>query len=265
MQQLRLRATSSFYVEADTVEKRHRKLLLVHSAEAAHHLCGPTWNTHTPWLRTGWPWQDIFLFPWLAFLSPTYKYLYITFELYKMYTMRWYDSRCICVELQCFPTVSVVSPRVLQVFQNHPKYWMRDKFGTLTLISEKQSDFLFTFYSCDLQRTEVTGAAEARASCLWVKLSTSLQFSHHSTTWEEKQSASCIELWEEAESKCAHIQTDIYNIHTVPQSILPSLAQLLEYIEIVEKHTTQKKKKATSLNHRNKQIHTYIQTWIPTV
>lgn len=45
MQQLRLRASSSFYVEADFVKERHSKLLLVHSAKAIHHLCSPTWNT----------------------------------------------------------------------------------------------------------------------------------------------------------------------------------------------------------------------------
>lgn len=45
MQQLRLRASSSFDVEADTVKERHSKLLLIHSAEAVHHLCSPTWNT----------------------------------------------------------------------------------------------------------------------------------------------------------------------------------------------------------------------------
>lgn len=68
MQQLRLRASSSFYVEADFVKERHSKLLLVHSAKAIHHLCSPTWNTQDVPLGLHDTGQDIFLLPSLAFL-----------------------------------------------------------------------------------------------------------------------------------------------------------------------------------------------------
>lgn len=67
MQQLRLRASSSLYFEADTVEERHSKLLLKHSAKVVHHLCRPTWNAQHGTSGPHETRQEDFLSPLLAY------------------------------------------------------------------------------------------------------------------------------------------------------------------------------------------------------